>query len=410
MKNKNTLGKKKYKVAIISPTPFYYHASIYRQLATTSEIDLTVYYCSNEALHGVEVEKMYRTKGKMANEEDLLGGYNYKFLKNYSPTPSFMRWPFGLINTGIWTEIKKGGYDAVVLQSWTNLTWWLAFLACLRFNTPVLFMTDSNFFLEPSKSKLKIGLKKILLGKFLFKKAAGFLTSGTANARFYRTYGVPEEKMVRLPFSWGYEQLLLRAQELKPKREELRKSFGIKKDEIVLLYVGRLSKEKRPFNLLEAYSRVSCLNKKLFFVGDGPLRPQLEKYINDLKIKEVYLIGFQPREEVFNFYTLADVLVLPSRDETWGIVVNEAMCFGLPIIASDRIGAAADLVKNGYNGFIFPADDSEKLTSGIKKLIRLSSKERLLFGKRSTEIITEWMDRIDPVYQILKAIEIAKKL
>jgi len=402
----NNLDKNKYKIAIIAPTPFYYHVPLYRELAKTPEIELMVYYCSDETLRGAEVEKVYCTKGKMVPEKDLLVGYDYRFLRNYSPQPSYMNWPFGLINLDIWKEIINEKYDMVVLQSWTNITWWLAFLACLKSKTPVFFMTDSNFFSEPLRNKWRKNLKKILLGRFLFKKANGFLTSGTANERFYKFYGVPPEKMVRLPFSWGYEELLIKAQELKPKREHLRKSLGIKKEDFVLLYVGRFAKEKRCSLLLNAYKRVSFKNKKLFFVGDGPLRVQIEKEIKEKGIKEVYLVGFQPRNEVFQFYTIADTLCLPSDDETWGIVVNEAMCFSLPIIASNRVGSAVDLVKNGYNGFIFPTGDCGKLSECINKLIRLPMKERLLFGRRSKKIITQWIKDYDPAKQILQAFHI----
>jgi glycosyltransferase involved in cell wall biosynthesis len=401
--------KENYKIAILAPTPFYYHVPLYQKLAEAPEIDLTVFYCSDETLRGVEVKKLYRTKGKIVDKEELLKGYNFKFLKNYSPFPSYLHWPFGLINLGIWNVIKKEKYDAIILQSWTNLTWWIAFFACLKFNVPVLFMTDSNVFSEPLRSSWKRRLKKILLGDFLFKKAAGFLTSGTANERFYKTYGVPKEKMVRLPFSWGYEELLFKAEELKSKREDLRKSFGIKKDDFVLLFVGRLSKEKRPLTLLEAYSQISFSNKKLFFVGDGPLRPGLERQIKAQKIKGVYLVGFRPRNIVPNFYIIADALCLPSDDETWGIVVSEAMCFELPIIVSNRVGAAVDLVKEGYNGFLFPAGDSKKLATCIEKLIHLPLKERLLFGKRSKEIITQWTKNFDPVQQMLKMLNLVSK-
>ncbi len=345
----------------------------------------------------------------MVEKEYSLEGYNYKFLRNYSPFPSYMRWPFGLINLGIWNEIKKGKFDAVILQAWANLTWWLAFFAYLTYKTPVLLMTDSNISSEPSRPTWKKQLKKILLGRFLFKKAAGFLTSGTANEQFYKSYGVPEEKMVRMPFSWGYEEILAKAKELKPKRENLRSSFGIKENDFVLLYVGRLSKEKSLFTLLDAYNQVSYQNKKLFLVGDGPLRSKLEKCAERLNLKEIYFMGFRPRDEVFKFYTVSDAFVLPSGDETWGIVVNEAMCFGFPIIASNRVGAAVDLVKEGYNGFIFPVGDVEKLTDYIEQLIRLSPKEHLLFGQRSIEIITEWMAKLDPVQQMLKAIKIVKR-
>jgi glycosyltransferase involved in cell wall biosynthesis len=105
---------------------------------------------------------------------------------------------------------------------------------------------------------------------------------------------------------------------------------------------------------------------------------------------------------------MADVFVLPSKEEPWGMVVAEAMCFGLPVITSDRVGAAMDLVKDGYNGFIFPAGNSKELANCIEKLINLSSEERLLFGKRSKEIITQWINSVDPVQQILKMLKIIK--
>lgn len=398
--------KKTYKLAIIAPVPFYYHTPFYQELAKSPEIDLTVYYCSNETLHGTDIEKAYNTKGSFGAEEDLLKGYSNKFLKNYSPEPSFMNWPFGLINFGIWKEIKQGKYDAVVLQSWTNLTWWLAFLACLRYKTPVLFMTDSNVVSESTKSAVKIYIKKILLGNFLFKKASGFLTSGGANEQFYGYYGVPAGKMVRVPFSWGYRDLLKEAEKIKNRREETRRSFGISQNDFVILYVGRLSKEKLPLTILDAYNSIDKPNKKLFLVGDGPMRLEVEQKIKDLKIKNVYLAGFLPRKSTFDFYNMADVFVLPSKAETWGIVVNEAMCFSLPVLVSDRVGAGVDLVKNGYNGFIFKTGDAVSLSEDIKKIILLSPEERLLYGIRSKEIITEWTEKLDGVKQMLKMLEV----
>jgi glycosyltransferase involved in cell wall biosynthesis len=269
-------------------------------------------------------------------------------------------------------------------------------------------MTDTNVLSDLEKSRLKIGLKNILLGKFLFKKTAVFLTSGRANKQFYRSYGVSEKKMVMLPFWWGYERILEKAQQLKLKRENLRKSFGIKKNDFILLFVGRLAKEKSPLSLLEAYSRVGLRDKKLYIVGDGSLRRRLEQRIKQLKLKEVYLIGFKPREDVCDFYTIADAFILPSRAEPWGMVVNEAMCFSLPVIVSDKVGAGVDLVKNGYNGFIFPAGNVKELTNCIERLINLSENERLIFGQRSLEMINEWVKKYDPVQQILKALKLIK--
>jgi len=205
------------------------------------------------------------------------------------------------------------------------------------------------------------------------------------------------------------KKFLTKANKLKPQRENLRTSFGIKEKDFILLYVGRLSKEKLLFTLLDAYNQVNCQNKKLFLVGDGLLSSRLEKYAEKLNLKEIYFMGFHPREKVFKFYTIADIFILPSGEETWDIVVNEAMCFGLPIITSNRIGSAVDLVEDGYNGFIFPSSDNGKLTDCMEKLIRLSAKELLLFGQRSIDVIIEWIEKIDQVQQMLKMLESLRK-
>jgi glycosyltransferase involved in cell wall biosynthesis len=400
----------KYKIAIIAPVPFYYHVPLYRRLNNSSEIDLMVYYCSDETLRGADVEKMYCTKSRLADPENLLNGYNYKFLKNYSPRPSFMYWPFGLINFGIWKEIKKENYNAVVLQSWTNLTWWLAFFACLRFNAPIFLTTDSNLSNEYLNSKIKTTFKKIILGKLFFKKTTAFLVGGKANEDYYKYYGAPDKKMVRFPHWWGYEQFFEKAKKIKPEKENLRESFGITKNDFVLLFVGRLVQEKNILALLDAYKRVDYKNKRLFIVGDGPLRSQIEKRIKDLKIHGVSLKGFQQRESLIKFYVISDVLVLPSEKEPWGMVVNEAMCFGLPIIASDRVGAAVDIVRDGYNGFIFPSNNVEKLAHCIKKLINLTPTQRQTFSEESFKIINKWVNAIDPEQQMLKILKLLKKL
>jgi glycosyltransferase involved in cell wall biosynthesis len=396
----NLNNKKKYKIAIVAPVPFYYHVPLYQKLAESSAIDLTVYYCSDETIHGIDVEKTYNTKGNFCKNGDLLLGYKSKFLKNYSFRPSYLHWPDGLINFGVWQEIKNARYDAVVLQSWTNLSWWLAFIACLIYKTPVLFMTDSNISSEASKSGFKKFIKTVLLQYFLFNNAKGFLTSGLSNEEFYKFYGVSESKMSRLYFSWGYEKILLKTKELKLKREEIRKSLNVDKDDIVILYVGRLAKEKNPDILLNAFSKINKKNVKLFFVGDGPLRKEIEQKIKNLRTKNVSILGFQSRDNVLIFYALADILVLPSNAETWGIVVNEAMCFGLPVILSDKVGAGADMVKDNCNGFIFESKNVNSLTDKLEEFLSLPQEKASLFSKRSKEIIEDWVNKIDPVIQI----------
>jgi glycosyltransferase involved in cell wall biosynthesis len=397
--------EKKYKIAIVSPTPFYYHIPLYKELAVNSEINFVVYYCSDETIKGEDIKKMYKSRRHIANKKELLGGYKYKFFKNYSPNPSFMNWPFGLINFGICKEIFKERPDVVILQSWTNLTWWMAFICCLLTNTKIMFMTDSNILSEPSKSFLKISFKKVFLGNFLFKYSFGFLTSGLANENFYKYYNVPDSKIIRSSFSWGYKNILLKAKNLKSKRDELRKKFNLKKDDFIILYVGRLSEEKNPLIILDAYKNVESINKKLFIIGDGPMRKDFEKKINDLNLKNINIVGFVPHEKIFEFYTMSDLLILPSKHETWGIVVSEAMCFGLPIVASNRIGAAVDLVENGKNGFIFPFNDADILSQSIEKIINLQEKDRISFREESFKKINNWINNLNFISGIINKLK-----
>jgi glycosyltransferase involved in cell wall biosynthesis len=110
----------------------------------------------------------------------------------------------------------------------------------------------------------------------------------------------------------------------------------------------------------------------------------LQNYVDELGTGSVYFFGFQNRGQIAKYYAISDVLVLPSVRETWGIVVNEAMCFGLPVIVSHQIGAGIDLVTDGRNGYSVETD-VDSLFRSIKQIAELSEEERSLMGRRSLD-------------------------
>ena len=110
-------------------------------------------------------------------------------------------------------------------------------------------------------------------------------------------------------------------------------------------------------------------------------------------VESLQFLGFQDRNSIPKFYAMADVLVLPSQKETWGMVVNEAMCFSLPVIVSDQVGAGKDLVNDDYNGFVFPDGDLHGLTDSLNRFLGKSEQERVEMGARSLEMITNWNKR-----------------
>ncbi len=123
--------------------------------------------------------------------------------------------------------------------------------------------------------------------------------------------------------------------------------------------------------LLLAHRELSKkVKSSLVFVGDGYLRDKMEKYINDNNLENVFIMGFRNQSELPGFYAMSDVFVLPSKLEPWGLVVNEAMCFGLPVIVSDQVGASGDLVVDDENGYIFPACNINALTKSLTELFR----------------------------------------
>ena len=404
------MGKTRiYKVAIVAPTCFYYQTPLFRALAAHDGIDLIVYFCSDEGLSGKDIEASYGSDQTWGVQDELLVGYKSKFLRNHAPGGSYLKSLVGLANLGIWKELSRERPDFVIVMSWMNPTWWIICLACLKFEIPILLMTDANVKAERLKSPWKSWIKRQLLGNLLFRFTTGFLCSGSANRQLYADFGVPAHKLVAFAYSWGYQEFLNESTQLQNQKSELRRRYGLPQDAIVILYCGRFSAEKDAVGLLEAYKLVSDPKKALVLVGDGPLRTSMEDFADGNELESIYFMGFQKRSDMGKFYALSDCLVLPSLKETWGMVVNEALCFSLPVVVSDQVGAGLDLVTPGENGHVFPAGDVSALADRLNELIELPDDERHLMGEKSRGLITKWMGRdlattlsehLDSIYQV----------
>jgi len=176
--------------------------------------------------------------------------------------------------------------------------------------------------------------------------------------------------------------------DLKKRRADIKKRLGIPEKVPVILMAAKLIPVKQPMLLLKAFSNVrKGVPCALVFVGEGPLRAELENYCLEHSVEDVFITGFANQLEMPQFYAIGDILVLPSKYEPWGLVVNEAMNFDMPIIVSDRVGCAADLVHNGRNGFVFRWDDEKSLEEKLKTLLT-NPEMRQAFGEESSTIIS----------------------
>jgi len=153
------------------------------------------------------------------------------------------------------------------------------------------------------------------------------------------------------------------------------------------LYVGRLVKAKGVFDLLDAYARLKAEHRGkvgLVFVGDGSDRQELVERASKIVPGTIQFLGFMHREELPAAYALADGLIFPTHSDPWGLVVNEAMACGLPVIATNVAGCASDLVENGWNGFVISPGDASQLSLAMEKLAS-NSELRVEMGRRSRE-------------------------
>src|SRR6202035_4244612 len=158
------------------------------------------------------------------------------------------------------------------------------------------------------------------------------------------------------------------------------------------LYAGRLVREKGVFDLLHAYSTLQPELRKnvgLVFVGDGPEKSALVQYAGATNSGSIHVVGFAQREELAAYYALADVFVFPTHTDPWGLVVNEAMACGLPVIASQAAGCVVDLVANGRNGRIVSVGNVQELACAMSDLA-LDAGLRALMGRRSRERIEQF--------------------
>ena len=159
------------------------------------------------------------------------------------------------------------------------------------------------------------------------------------------------------------------------------------------LYVGRFAPEKNLPFLLRAYARYRLTfpdGWRLVMVGDGPLREELHQIAQAEGLTDVIWAGFKQSPELPRYYTFASCFILPSVLEPWGLVVNEAMASGLPVLASRRCGCATDLVVDAKNGFTFDPGSVEGLADLMNVMSSIPEGARAAMGGASTEIISRW--------------------
>lgn len=375
---------KSIRLAALFSHPIQYFAPLFRTLATRSEIDLTVYYCSRQ---GVDEYRDTEFGTNVKWDIPLLEGYQSRFLPNWRHSLP-VGGVFSLINPSIVSELRKERYDAILIHGYSYLTNWLAFFAAKVVGTAILLHGESHL-LDVRRPVIRIS-KEVLL-RSLMKWIDAGLYIGSRNHEFYKHYGLPEGRLHFAPYTVDNAFFQRKAIELSGQRQALRLGLGVSDDRPMILFVGKLIPKKQPLQLLRAFAQVRCKHEcALVFVGDGVSRSEIEQTVVSQAIPDVRITGFLNQSDLPKAYAAGDLLVLPSAwGETWGLVVNEVMNFGLPVIVSNKVGCASDLVHEGLNGCVVPWNDLDALVNSLEVLVSDASL-RHSFGQHSLDIIKGW--------------------
>jgi glycosyltransferase involved in cell wall biosynthesis len=377
------ISQRPIRLLALAASPVFYQAPLYRLIAADPRLEFEAIFASNG---GIRPHLAGFGSRKVIWDVDMLSGYRHSFLRN-ADRNDHMAGFFALRDWDVLANLARRDFDILWVQGYSYLTLWLAILGALRRGKPVLVREEQT--LLHQRPAWKETFRSPIL-RWLFTRSYG-LAVGTNNRAFFRYYGVPEERLFNVPYCVDNYTMSTQAVELAMRRIEIRRRFGITDEHPVITFVGKLTAKKQPGFLVEAFARLRHRQRcTLLLVGDGELEQELRGLVAARAIPDVHFIGFLNRSEIGLAYTAADVFVLPSAyHETWGLVVNEAMNFGLPVVVSDKVGCAPDLVRDGENGFIFPSGDVTALVATLDRLTT-DSLLRRQFGDRSLEIVSAW--------------------
>ncbi len=307
-----------------------------------------------------------------------------------------------LLNSGIAKALDQAAPEVILCGGYSYVASWQTLLWARRHHLPFLLWSESNL----QDFRHSHALTELLKNQFLHR-CNGFVVPGRSAWEYIRAHRSQKNLIFTAPNALDNELFARAAENARRNKAALRKELALPTR--YFLFVGRLVREKGVFELLRAYAGLNQELRHEFglvFVGDGDSRTALEKEASSISGGIIRFTGFAQREQLGAYYGLADVFVLPTYTDTWGMVVNEAMACGLPVIVSRAAGCAADLVRENWNGLLVAPKDVGSLESAMR-LLAEQTELRTTMGSRSAEYIRgyspqAWSDGVaEAVGQVL---------
>ena len=375
------------RLGILNSHVIQYFTPLYREMAVGQVIEPIVLFCSREGAEAYLDPGFANTQ--IAWDVPLLEGYTHEWLANWSPLQS-RRGFFRLINPSVIVKMRALQLDALLVHGHQHATTLIAIAAARMSRIPVLMRSDAQRHVQ--RGAPQTGLKPAAKAAFLprlYRLIDAFLSVGSRNRDYYESYGVPPKRIFHAPFSIDNDRF---AQPVDV--PSFIAANGLEPDRVTILYAGKFRRIKRVIDLLRAFQVVQLqgLKAQLVLIGDGEERGSLEAYVRENHVSFVTFAGFVNQRSLPQWMHAADLFVLPSEVEPWGLVVNEAMAAGLPIIASTAAGATADLVQDGRTGFRFVPRDVAELSRRLEQLIS-DSAMRTAMSVNARQHIQNWSYR-----------------
>ncbi|MGX7630977.1 glycosyltransferase family 4 protein [Bacillus thuringiensis] len=290
----------------------------------------------------------------------------------------------GYINKGLINIVKSN--DLLILGGYEKPTYIILSILCKILKKPYVLLFDgiSTNRLEKKENLFKKNMKKLVI-----KDADFILGNGDISKRYFnKVFSYPIERIYNQYLTVDTRKIENFYKEKEKYKREYRKKLGIEKNNKVLIYSGRLIDIKNIERVIKAIAKLKNRNIVFLIVGGGILEDYLRKLAKSLSVNLI-ITGFLPeQDEVFKHYFAGDAMILPSIIEPWGLVINEGLVAGMPVLVSKNCGCANDLVVHDQNGYLFDPYNVDEMASYITKILFVDN--TIAYSEKSKEIALEW--------------------
>lgn len=265
------------------------------------------------------------------------------------------------LNRGVFKTLLKYKPDMIITSGYDDLAYWMGFLYCKIFKKKFILWNSTTLLSAGSIEGIRGRLKKIII-----RGADKYIAYGTKAKEYLEYFGAEGDKIYIGTNTVDMEYFRSRVEEYRNKDGFLKEREQFPK--YLLLHVGQLIKRKGVLQILKALECLKDSEIGLLVVGSGPEESNLRDFSKEKKLKNVFFEGFHQQDELPKYYALADVFVLSSFEEVWGLVINEALASGLYVLSSKYAGASYDLIKEGWNGEVFNPNNIEEIVKLINQV------------------------------------------